>query len=47
MSITNRRLLQASLKADLYEQVREHCQQLDMPVTVWARELIKRELNQE
>lgn len=43
-TITNRRLLQVSLKADLYEQVREHCNQLDMPMAIWARELIKREL---
>jgi hypothetical protein len=39
-----RRLLQVSLKADLYEQVRKHCNQLDMPMAIWARELIKREL---
>jgi hypothetical protein len=43
---TDRRLLQVSLKPDLYEQVREHCNQLDMPMAIWARELIKRELNQ-
>jgi hypothetical protein len=41
---SNRRLLQVSLKAELYEQVREHCAQLDMPMAIWARELIKREL---
>jgi hypothetical protein len=43
-TITSRRPLQISLKADLYEQVREHCNQLDMPMAIWARELIKREL---
>ena len=42
--IISRRPLQISLKADLYEQVREHCNQLDMPMAIWARELIKREL---
>jgi hypothetical protein len=43
-TIINRRPLQISLKADLYEQVREHCNQLDMPMAIWTRELIKREL---
>jgi hypothetical protein len=45
-TITGRRLLQVSLKTDLYEQVRWHCTQLDMPMAIWARELIKRELKQ-
>jgi hypothetical protein len=45
-TIVNRRLLQVSLKADLYEQVRGHCNHLDMPMAIWARELIKRELKQ-
>ena len=41
---SSRRLLQVSLKSELYEQVRQHCAQLDMPMAIWARELIKREL---
>lgn len=40
----SRRLLQVSLKPDFYELVRQHCAQLDMPMAVWARELIKREI---
>jgi hypothetical protein len=40
-----RRLLQISLKPDFYELVRKHCSALDLPMTVWARELIKRELS--
>lgn len=40
-----RRLLQISLKPDFYELVRKHCRALDLPMTVWARELIKREIN--
>lgn len=40
-----RRLLQISLKPDFYELVRKHCAALDLPMTVWARELIKRELS--
>lgn len=39
-----RRLLQVSIKPDLYEQMRAHCDNLDLPMAVWARELIKREL---
>lgn len=41
----NRRLLQVSVKPDFYEQIRAHCQQLDMPMAIWTRELIKRELD--
>ena len=44
-SITpSRRLLQVSIKADLYERIRAHCVQLDIPMAIWARELIKREM---
>lgn len=41
-----RKLVQLSMKPEFYELVRQHCEDLDMPVTVWARELIKRELAQ-
>ena len=41
---TKRRLLQVSLKPEVYEQVRAHCAQIDLPMAVWARELMKREL---
>jgi len=41
---TNRKLLQVSVKAELYEQIRAHCDEIDMPMAIWARELIKREL---
>jgi hypothetical protein len=39
-----RRLIQLTTQPELYEQIRQHCRSLDMPITVWARELIKREL---
>jgi hypothetical protein len=42
-----RKLIQLSVRPEFYELIRDHCQQLDMPVTVWARELIKRELERE
>lgn len=40
----SRRLLQISCKPDFYEEIRAHCADLDMPMTVWARELIKEKL---
>lgn len=40
----NRKLIQLTMKPDLYDRIRDHCSALDMPITVWARELIKREL---
>lgn len=47
MTNTPRRLLQISLKPELHEQIRVHCAQLDMPMAIWARELIKRELERK
>lgn len=44
--MTVRKLLQVSLKPDLYKQIQTHCNQLDMPMAIWTRELIKRELKQ-
>lgn len=45
--MTSRKLLQVSLKPDLYELIRAHCERLDMPMAIWARELIKRELERD
>jgi hypothetical protein len=42
-----RKLIQLSVRPEFYELIRDHCERLDMPVTVWARELIKRELERE
>jgi hypothetical protein len=39
-----RRLIQLTMKPDLYERIQAHCSAMDTPITVWARELIKREL---
>lgn len=39
-----RKLIQLTVKPELWQEVKELCDRLDMPVTVWARELIKREL---
>jgi hypothetical protein len=42
-----RRLLQVSLKPELHERIRQHCAQLDIPMAIWARELIKKELERQ
>ena len=33
-----------TMQQELYAQVRERCRQEDKPLTVWVRDLIKREL---
>lgn len=40
-----RKLIQLTAQPEFYERVRQHCRKLDIPVTVWARELMKRELD--
>jgi hypothetical protein len=40
------RLVQLRFKPDFYDRIRSHCKALDVPITVWARELIRRELEQ-
>lgn len=42
-----RRLLQISLKPELHAAIQQHCAALDVPMAIWARELIKRELSQQ
>lgn len=39
-----RKLIQLTAQPELYERIKQHCRALDVPITVWARELIKREL---
>jgi hypothetical protein len=39
-------LIQLTMRPELYQEIRDHCQRLDVPITVWARELIRRELAQ-
>jgi hypothetical protein len=42
----DRRLLQVTMKPDFYEEVRRYCAEIDVPMAIWARELMKRELQQ-
>lgn len=39
-----RHLIQITVLPDLYQQVKEHCKALDVPITGWVRELMRREL---
>lgn len=43
----SRRLLQISMKTELHEAIQQHCAALDVPMAIWAREVIKRELNNQ
>jgi hypothetical protein len=39
-----RRLLQVTCTADLHQKIRIHCAKLDVPMAIWVREIIKKEL---
>jgi hypothetical protein len=39
-------LIQLTMREDLYREIQTRCRELDVPVTVWARDLIRRELAQ-
>jgi hypothetical protein len=41
-----RHLVQLTLTPTLYFELKEHCRRLDTPVTVWARSLIRRALEE-
>lgn len=43
---TERKILSVSMKEGLFGAVKEAARQKDLPVTVWIRELIKRELEE-
>lgn len=40
----NRRLLQVSLKPEFYAVVQQHCDEIDVPMALWVRSLIQREI---
>lgn len=42
---TGRKLIQLSVKPHFWDEIKDHCDGLDIPVTIWARELMKRELD--
>lgn len=40
----NRRIVSISMKPELHARLWDHCKELDQPVTVFVRELIKQAL---
>jgi hypothetical protein len=40
-----RKLIQLTMSPDLYDQIRQHCQSMEVPITVWARMTLKQELD--
>jgi len=36
-----RRLIQITMSPQLYERVRTHCTEIEMPITVWTRSIIQ------
>ena len=43
-SKNNRKVISVTMTADVYNKLMKHCKDNDFPVSVWCRELIKREL---
>lgn len=39
-----RKLLQISLTPDQHAAIKQHCARLDIPMAIWARELMRREV---
>ena len=39
-----RRVISATMQPELYDRVREHCRNLDIPITVFVREALKQAL---
>lgn len=42
-----RKLLQISLTTDQHAAIKRHCSQLDIPMAIWARELMRREIEEK
>lgn len=40
-------LLSVTVREDLHQEVKEVCERLDIPMTVWCREAIKAKLKQQ
>lgn len=39
-----RKLIQLTVSPDLYDQIKEHCQDMEVPITAWARMTLKQAL---
>ena len=40
-----RKVVSVTMLSGLYEELVEHCKSIDVPVSVWCRDVIKRELH--
>ena len=40
-----RKIVSVTMLPELYEELLEHCKNIDVPVSVWCRDVIKRELH--
>lgn len=40
-----RKLIQITVRPDMYDQLKRHCHREEIPVTVWVRQLLRRELD--
>ena len=40
-----RKIISVTMTADLYQKLVRHCKDIDVPVSVWCRDLIKRKLH--
>ena len=39
-----RKVVSVTMTPDLYDKILQHCRDNDVPVSVWCREVIKKEL---
>jgi len=44
-SMSSRKVVSVTMMSQLYERLVRHCKQEDIALSVWVRELIKRELD--
>lgn len=40
-----RRLIQLTMRPELYHRIKDHCAAIDAPISTWARSLIIQELD--
>ena len=43
--LKKRKIVSVTMLPDLYEELVKHCKNIDVPVSVWCRDVIKRELH--
>ncbi len=43
--LNRRKLIQLTMRPELYARIKQHCDDREIPVAVWARELFRQELD--